>query len=389
MAERRNQQVDDGGGPIVRALLARALASGQPVRTREDIVGSWRRSASAGLTPDSFEVPYDADVDDRGRLAWAARAVLDRIGEDLHGTRIGLVLTDATGRVVARRAHDGDIRGLLDEIRLAPGFVYAEEQIGTNAIGTALRRRAPTLVEAEEHFAEALVRMACAAVTVTDPWSGRVLGTVDLSCAAADLNPLMLPLAKRAGWEIEQRLLDEGSTGDKLLKQQFLRARRATRAPLLAISGRSFLANAAGTDLVAATERDRLWDCALKASRAGQASFAFVATDRRLITFRCEPVQEGPHVVGVLLTVDEPPPGRPGGTARARSAPRGVGWESLTETELAVAAQVSRGLTNREVGAAMFLSPHTVDFHLRQLFRKLEIGSRVELTRVVLEHQGE
>jgi DNA-binding NarL/FixJ family response regulator len=47
---------------------------------------------------------------------------------------------------------------------------------------------------------------------------------------------------------------------------------------------------------------------------------------------------------------------------------------------------VAEGLTNHEVGERMFVSRHTVDFHLRQIFRKMEISSRVELTRLVLEH---
>jgi DNA-binding CsgD family transcriptional regulator len=34
----------------------------------------------------------------------------------------------------------------------------------------------------------------------------------------------------------------------------------------------------------------------------------------------------------------------------------------------------------------MFVSPHTVKFHLRQVFRKLGIGSRVELARLATEH---
>jgi DNA-binding CsgD family transcriptional regulator len=71
---------------------------------------------------------------------------------------------------------------------------------------------------------------------------------------------------------------------------------------------------------------------------------------------------------------------------RASRAERPVtGWESLTETEGRIAVLVAEGLTNRRVAEQMFLSPHTVDFHLRHVYRKLFISSRIELARVALE----
>jgi DNA-binding CsgD family transcriptional regulator len=63
-----------------------------------------------------------------------------------------------------------------------------------------------------------------------------------------------------------------------------------------------------------------------------------------------------------------------------------VGWESLTGTELATARLVAQGLTNQRIANQLFISTHTVAFHLRQVFRKLDIRSRVELTRIALEH---
>ncbi|MEU9836392.1 AAA family ATPase [Streptosporangium sp. NPDC048047] len=58
------------------------------------------------------------------------------------------------------------------------------------------------------------------------------------------------------------------------------------------------------------------------------------------------------------------------------------GWSSLTATERAVCDLVSQGLTNRQAAEQMFVSEHTVAFHLRQIFRKLGVRSRVELARL-------
>ncbi|HEX5121488.1 MAG TPA: LuxR C-terminal-related transcriptional regulator [Pseudonocardiaceae bacterium] len=64
-------------------------------------------------------------------------------------------------------------------------------------------------------------------------------------------------------------------------------------------------------------------------------------------------------------------------------------WAMLTASERGVAAHVADGLTNRETASALFISVHTVDFHLRQIFRKLDLRSRVELARLVadVEHR--
>ncbi|MCC8244954.1 LuxR family transcriptional regulator [Saccharothrix luteola] len=56
-----------------------------------------------------------------------------------------------------------------------------------------------------------------------------------------------------------------------------------------------------------------------------------------------------------------------------------VEWASLTRTEHAIARLVSRGMTNRQIASRVFLSPHTVNYYLRRIFRKLDIASRVEL----------
>ncbi len=58
--------------------------------------------------------------------------------------------------------------------------------------------------------------------------------------------------------------------------------------------------------------------------------------------------------------------------------------DDLTAQELQIAHFVAEGLTNRDVAAQLFLSPRTIDFHLRNVFRKLGISSRIELSRLDL-----
>jgi DNA-binding CsgD family transcriptional regulator len=62
------------------------------------------------------------------------------------------------------------------------------------------------------------------------------------------------------------------------------------------------------------------------------------------------------------------------------------GWAALTDSELAVIGLVVQGMTNREVAERLFVSPHTVSTHLRHVFEKLGLNSRVELAGVAARH---
>jgi DNA-binding CsgD family transcriptional regulator len=57
---------------------------------------------------------------------------------------------------------------------------------------------------------------------------------------------------------------------------------------------------------------------------------------------------------------------------------------ALTPMEAQVARLVAQGLSNKDVGAQLWISPRTVGFHLRGVFAKLEISSRGELAQLPL-----
>jgi DNA-binding CsgD family transcriptional regulator len=82
----------------------------------------------------------------------------------------------------------------------------------------------------------------------------------------------------------------------------------------------------------------------------------------------------------------EPTERRPLGAATA-PAPGPDPWPSLTPSELRIARFVAKGLTNKDIAQQVSVSPHTVDAHLKHMFTKLGIHSRVELTVLAMQHR--
>jgi DNA-binding CsgD family transcriptional regulator len=79
----------------------------------------------------------------------------------------------------------------------------------------------------------------------------------------------------------------------------------------------------------------------------------------------------------------------PGGRATPRSGShRSSRWDSLSDTELAIARLVSAGLTNQQIATRVSLSPHTVNYYLRRIFRKLDVASRVEVAALASAHRA-
>ncbi len=60
----------------------------------------------------------------------------------------------------------------------------------------------------------------------------------------------------------------------------------------------------------------------------------------------------------------------------------------LTESERRVVLLVAEGLTNPQIASRLFVSPQTVKTHMKNVFRKLKVSSRTELTALVVREVG-
>jgi DNA-binding NarL/FixJ family response regulator len=76
---------------------------------------------------------------------------------------------------------------------------------------------------------------------------------------------------------------------------------------------------------------------------------------------------------------------RAGETARKRDPST---LSQLTPQELQIAGDVSDRLSNKEIAAQMILSKRTIDYHLRNVFVKLDVSSRTQLAGLALAEQA-
>jgi DNA-binding CsgD family transcriptional regulator len=285
-----------------------------------------------------------ADVEAHSRLARTAPTVLNRVRADLNGTPFSVVIVDALACLV-------------------------------------------------EHPAQPTGEVAIASEPICDPRSGRPLGVVAILCAVEAASELMEPFVRRIRREIEDGLLETTSAAERALTEHFLKARRHARGAVVCLNERTMITNAAAARLVDESDRSMLWDWARQAIARGQTEAEQVSLSRGITaTARCEPIDTAGDTIGALVRLDTRSPASSGERAargKKRALRQTFGWASLSAAQLGIADLVADGLTNGEIAARCYLSPHTVDFHLRQIFAKLTIESRVELARIVSEHAAD
>ena len=228
-------------GGIERDPLAEArdrFLAAEPVNraaVREPILASWSRSREWKVAADRIDLSYAGPPDLESALARAAEPVLRHLHEQLEGQPISIVLTDANGLVLLRFTGDHDLERHLDAIRLAPGFCYAEDLVGTNGIGTALESGGPAHVFGHEHYAERLEEMACAAAPVRDPMSGATVGALDLTCRRGHADALMISLARSTADQLGRALAEASGSRNLRLLQEYARTCRHTGGIVLAL----------------------------------------------------------------------------------------------------------------------------------------------------------
>lgn len=204
------------------------------------IAASWCRSAlNHRLDPERVQPRERIDGgalallrDERADMLAVAGPVLDQMFGTVGRTGCAVILSDAAGIVLDRRAHDGDVAGFT-AAGLVEGARWGEAEEGTNGIGTCLFEDQPVVIHRDQHFASRNTGISCMDAPVHDP-HGRLAGALDVSSCRDDHGPAMAAmiaaLVRDAARRIERDyfcrhfadrrivfLSDETTTGTALL----------------------------------------------------------------------------------------------------------------------------------------------------------------------------
>jgi transcriptional regulator of acetoin/glycerol metabolism len=257
------------------AFLRRAreqfLSSGTvPPGVRESTARSWRRSLSAGVSPDAVVAPFDHPIDTEGSLLRAARPVIEDLFRQMPDSGAAVILVDDTACVLERWASDPGTMGSLDAIQAAPGHVMEEIHVGNTALGTVIEEGRTTAVIGSEHFVCNLQQFSAVGAPIRHPITGRFQGVVDVILPAAQSSALMLPLILHTADEVGARLLSGYAALDRCLLDGFLRMdRHGPRAPTIAVNARILMSNSEASGIVGSNDHVVLWEQVRRAMGKG------------------------------------------------------------------------------------------------------------------------
>ena len=153
---------------------------------RPVVAASWMRSQQAGVNPrdsmgkmvltvDQLEVV----IKERSELIEVARPFMSSLYEFVAGSDFIVTISDEYGRILEVTGDESALRRGA-EVNVLPGSSRAENDVGTNGIGTALATETPVQISGEEHYCKQFHTWTCSAAPIRDS-NGKIIGALQMS----------------------------------------------------------------------------------------------------------------------------------------------------------------------------------------------------------------
>lgn len=352
----------------------------------ERLSASWHRCRGMHLDHD-LDLPLEPVTDSQlrkllqrdARLAAVARQELEVMSRAVADTGHVLVVIDDQGFIAAVA---GDVHHAGDTLRrLRLGVDLSEASFGTTAPGTALADRQPILVRRSDHFLTRLRHLECLAAPIFTP-GGDVLGVLGVCSDQRPLLPGLLEMVQSAVLRMERQLLRELGSPKILRLHPHPCGLGGISEGLIAVGKEGEIL---GTNTIAAQLLGIPQQQAIGRSLDGffeVSPLRLRSISNGIATLR---INGGLSVAATLVEVED----LEWRAARAGALPEGPGdsrsrnsdlrlLDQLTRREIDVLRHLDNGSSNLEIARAIFVSEDTVKYHLKNIYAKLAVGSRLQ-----------
>ncbi|GEL17499.1 sigma-54-dependent Fis family transcriptional regulator [Pseudonocardia asaccharolytica] len=283
-----------------------ALDDVDTAAVRASILESWRRSMASSVAADRVAVRYAGSPNLEMPLVQSATPILEHLRDLLADEPVSIILTDPAGVVLSRSVDDAVLERHLDSVSLAPGFSYAEQDVGTNGIGTALTQNTALGVFGTEHFAAGLDQLACFGAPIHHPITRTTVGVLDLTCWNPDASVMLRTLATNTAYQIEDALLVASGRRELALLRHYTTVCQHTDRPVLATNNDVMMMNQAARTMLSVDDQTRLLDQAAEAIASGRPQrLSAELSDGTEVHVDCTPARTGGgRLAGCVLAVD-------------------------------------------------------------------------------------
>ncbi len=184
-----------------------------PRDIRTTILESWERCKNYNLNPRQKQAPVTLSEDqlveliNTSTLYQASQPVIKEVYHQIECTGHLITLADENGRIINLEG-TSQVLKQAQQMNFSLGADWSEHAAGSNAIGTSITLGKPIQIFSFEHYCQGVHPWVCSGAPIKDPFTGKILGAIDLTGPSDFAQPHSLILIQNIASMIQQSLFN-------------------------------------------------------------------------------------------------------------------------------------------------------------------------------------
>ena len=186
---------------------------------KQYIIKSWDQCTSMSIDPELKRAPSISEEEfslicqnRKNLLLQISLPIMNKFRTFYDYSKYVIAITDENGTILSTTGDENLKKEGATKRGFDVGTNWSEENAGTNAIGTCLKIAQPICILGEDHYVKDWRDYGCAAAPIRDPFSGEIIGTLDLTCRLEDFHVFSLCIVEILSELVENTLRNVSNT---------------------------------------------------------------------------------------------------------------------------------------------------------------------------------